>query len=150
MNRRFEGLTYISTATKAISSEKEDLIVENQNIKMNDDKLYRLQQLTYEKAVQNCNKIHPSSAWPVCLSIAATLFLTLLTSDFKSVGCVDADLVKKIAVGLCVLAVILFVVFLCVSFSRKPFSSKVTEERERAITEARNEIISKTSQKQSQ
>ncbi len=72
----------------------------------------------YEEAQKNERTKHVYDFAGVLLSISGTLFLTLLSADFKSIGRLDAEVVSDIAWAICILTFILGVVFLYVKYSR--------------------------------
>lgn len=123
----------------------EDIIVKSQNVKMSDDKLYRIQQKTYEFAEENANKFRLTNCWSVFASIGLTLFLTLITSEFQGIGSLSSNTVKWIAIIICAICLLLaFVLLVKMHNSSDPTHN---EEREIAIEKAKNAIINKASKK---
>ena len=119
-----------------------DIVVENQNVKLSDDKLYIIQLKTYELAEINTKQFRLSNLWPTCLSIAGTLLLTLLTSEFHSVGKLDSEKVTIVAGCLMAIFLVLGIVFLI--HLHNSDNSSHNKERDEAIEKAKTEIIKKT------
>ena len=88
---------------------------------------------TYEHARRDAEKTKLHSFYSVFLSIAGTLFLTLLTSSFNSIGSVKAETISNIACGVCILSALGGFVLLGIHVTDK--TNNHTEERDKAVDE---------------
>lgn len=127
-------------ANNIIQSNQGIVMVERQ-VTLTDEKLSGILLRTYEKAVADVTKWKYYNLYSVLLSVAGTLFFSLLTSEFYAIGPIKADTVKNTVILLTIISAILGFVFLGISVNQKKKSD--TEVRDESI----NEIIIKYSEK---
>ena len=126
-------------ASKIIDSSDPGIVVKETTIHLSDEKLRGVLLRTYEHAQKDMGKFKFHKFYDVFLSIAGTLFLTLLTTEFNQVGALSAVVVTGIAWTICVLCGILGFILMGVRVDEKTKSH--TEERDAAINKVLDEIL---------
>lgn len=120
-------------ASKIIDTSKNPIVVEETPIHLTDEKLRNVLSHTYERAQEDMNIPKLRKHYGSFLSIAGTLFLTLLTSNFKTIGIFSADLVNGIASVLCFLCAVFGFALLGMNVSDRMKQSSM--ERDKAVDE---------------
>ena len=120
-------------ANKIIDSTDPGIVVKESTVHLSDEKLKNVLLRTYERAQQYKDTINFHKFYSVFLSIAGTLFLSLLTSDFNAIGPFSAEFVTGFAWLICVVSAILGFVLMAVHFSCK--SKNDTVSRDAAVNE---------------
>ena len=69
-----------------IDTKDEGIVVKEIPISISDEKLRNSLSCAYEEAQKDMSTFHFYNLYSVFLSIASTLFLSLLTSDFHAIG----------------------------------------------------------------
>ena len=80
-----------------IDTRDEGIVVKERPISLSDEKLRNALSRAYEEAQKDMSKFHFCNLYSVFLSIAGTLFLSLLTSDFHALGSVTAESITFVA-----------------------------------------------------
>lgn len=127
-------------ANKIIDSSDPGLVAKETTIKLSDEKLRGMLSRTYERAQKDTTSPKFYKFYSVFLSIAGTLFLSLLTSSFEPLGNISAEIVTKFAYALCVASAILGFVLMGISVSRK--TKNDTNERDAAVNQIFNQYFS--------
>ena len=120
-------------ASKIIDTSKNPIVVEETPIHLTDEKLRNVLSHTYERAQEDMNIPKLRKHYGSFLSIAGTLFLTLLTSNFKTIGILSAELVNGIAIALCFLFAVFGFILLGMNVSDRMKHSSM--ERDKAVDE---------------
>lgn len=120
-------------AIKIIDSTDPGVVVRESTVHLSDEKLKNVLLRTYERAQQDRDIIKLHRFYSVFLSIAGTLFLSLLTSDFHSIGPFSAGFVTGFAWFVCAGSAIGGFILMAVHFSCK--SKNDTVSRDAAVNE---------------
>ena len=120
-------------ATNIIDKSDPGIVMQETTISLSDEKFKSILLKTYERAQADMNKPSLSKHYSILLSIAGTLFLTLLTSDFGSIGKIEADIVTLCARIIFVICAVGGFILMAITVSKKTKNS--TEERDKAISE---------------
>ncbi len=118
-------------AKNSIISDESGIIVKENSITLSDEKLKGMLSRTYEHAQKDMNKFKFRNYYSVFLSIAGTLFLSLLTADFGSLGKISSTWVTGLAWTLCIGAAVLGFVLMGLHVSEK--TSSDTASRDNAV-----------------
>lgn len=94
------------------------IILTETPISLSDEKLKSMMYRTYESAERKEKEFHIYKLYGIFLSIAGTLFLSLLTSSFKAIGGLSAEAVTHIAVGICGCSGLAGIIFACVAYTK--------------------------------
>lgn len=124
-------------ANSKLSISNPPISIKSTPISLSDDTLKLMMIQSYESAQKNESKLKPSKCAGILLSIAGTLLVSLITSSFKSIGQIPEDVVRRIAIIVCLVCGIGGIALLIIrSVNRLKVS---TEERDKSI----QDIISK-------
>ena len=82
-------------ANKIINSSDPGIVAKETTVHLSDEKLRGIMSRTYERAQKDADTIKFHKFYSVFLSIAGTLFLSLLTSSFNDLGNIKSDTVEK-------------------------------------------------------
>ena len=104
---------------KVIDSTDPGIVIKETTVQLSDEKLKNLLSHIYEISQEKTSAIKFYKFYGVFLSIAGTLFLTLLTSSFKQIGPFGADVVTKIAWCICIASAVLGFILLCFAVNQK-------------------------------
>ena len=124
-----------------IDTKDEGIVVKETLISMSDEKLRNSLSRAYEEAQKDMSKFHFYNLYSVLLSIASTLFLSLLTSDFHAIGSVTAEKVTIGAWLVCIGSGILGAILACYKVSQK--TKNDTNDRDDAVKKVFNQHIQK-------
>lgn len=124
-----------------IDTKDEGIVVKETPISISDEKLRNSLSRAYEEAQKDMSTFHFYNLYSVFLSIASTLFLSLLTSDFHAIGSITAGQVTKGAWGICIGSVFLGVILACYKVSQK--TKNDTSNRDVAVKKVFNQHIQK-------
>lgn len=121
-----------------------DIVSENvvcfvTNIHLTDAKLKNTLSDTYEIARKDARKFKIYRYFGVPLSISATLFTSLLTSDFKSFSFVKGSVLEVIAWVVCAICFLVGIVFALICAACKDNDEK--DERDEAISKVMSNIM---------
>ena len=118
-------------ANNIIKQSNQGIVLEETPVTLSDEKLQSILLHTYEKAVSDTMKWHWYKLYSIFLSIAGTLFLTLLTtSSFNEIGSLESNTVKGFVI---IITAILGFIFLGASVNQKKKND--TETRDASIQE---------------
>lgn len=131
----------MANKAKNIINSNRGLILEETSLTLSDEKLNGILLHTYEKAVANVSKFNFRNLYKELLTFATTLFLSLFTSDFRSIGQFDSELVKKFVISIMIITAITGSVFAILFFYDKTKSD--TEERDKSIEEIIDKYLKK-------
>lgn len=120
-------------ANNIIDKSDPGIVMQETTVSLTDEKLKSILLKTYERAQADMNKPSLSKHYSVFLSIAGTLFLTLLTSDFGSIGKIDADIVTWSARIIFVICAVGGFILMGITVNKKTKSN--TEDRDKAISD---------------
>ena len=124
-----------------IDTKDEGIVVQETPIRISDEKLRNSLSRAYEEAQKDMSTFHFYNLHSVFLSIASTLFLSLLTSDFHAIGSITAETVTIGVWGICIGSVFLGVVLACCKVSRK--TQNDPSNRDEAVKKVFNQHILK-------
>lgn len=124
-----------------IDTKDEGIVVKETPIRISDEKLRNALSRTYEEAQKDMSKFHFYNLYSVFLSIASTLFLSLLTSDFHAIGSVTAEKVTIGAWIVCIGSGLLSAILACYKVSQK--TKNDTSDRDDAVEKVFNQHIQK-------
>lgn len=113
------------------------IVVRETTIHLSDEKLKGALSKTYEQAQKDMNKPKLHKWYSVFLSIAGTLFLTLLTSDFNDIGSIKATTTTTIVWILCSVCAVTGFILMGIHVSDK--TSNNTNERDKAVNTVFNQ-----------
>lgn len=128
-------------ANNIIETSDPGIVVKEIQIKLSDEKFKVALSRTYERAISDAEKPKFRKNYGVFLSVAGTLCLSLLTSNFQDIGEISAWNVTGIAWTVCIICAILGFVLMGMRVFEKEHSS--TKERDCAVDEIFNECVSK-------
>lgn len=124
-----------------IDTKDEGIVVKETPISISDEKLRNSLSRAYEEAQKDMSTFHFYNLYSVFLSIASTLFLSLLTSDFHAIGTITADQVTNGAWGICIGSGFLGGILVCYKVSQK--TKNDTSNRDVAVKKVFNQHIQK-------
>lgn len=124
-----------------IDTKDEGIVVKETPISISDEKLRNSLSRAYEEAQKDMSTFHFYNLYSVFLSIASTLFLSLLTSDFHAIGSITAGQVTKGAWGICIGSGFLGGILACYKVSQK--TKNDTSNRDVAVKKVFNQHIQK-------
>ena len=127
--------------TDIIDTKDPGIVVKETSIRLSDEKFKNALSRTYEKAQSDTSTIKFKKYYGVFLSIAGTLFLSLLTATFESIGKISAEWVTGIAWFICIGSAVLGFVLMGVSVSEKMKTD--TSLRDAAVNEILGEFVPK-------
>ena len=131
----------IVSNTNIIDTKDEGIVVKETPIRISDEKLRNALSRVYEEAQKDMSKFHFYNLYSVFLSIASTLFLSLLTSDFHAIGSVTAETVTIGAWVVCIGSGFLGAILACYKVSQK--TKNDTSNRDDAVEKVFNQHIQK-------
>ena len=117
------------------------IVAKETPVRLSDEKLRNMLSRTYERAQKDMSKTKFHNFYSVFISIAGTLFLSLLTSTFGAVGKISAEIVTTIAWILCIASAVLGFVLMGVAVTIK--TKNDTTDRDKAVDEVFNQYFSK-------
>lgn len=109
------------------------IVAKETPVRISDEKLKNMLSRTYERAQKDMSVVKFRNYYSVFLSIAGTLFLSLLTSTFGAVGNISAECVTKFAWITCIASATLGFVLMGMTVSDK--TKNDTSERDQAVSE---------------
>lgn len=124
-----------------IDTKDEGIVVKETPISISDEKLRNSLSRAYEEAQKDMSEFHFYNLYSVFLSIASTLFLSLLTSDFHAIGSITAEKVTIGAWVICIGAGFLGSILACYKVSEK--TKNDTSNRDNAVKKVFNQHISR-------
>ena len=122
-----------------IDTKDEGIVVKETPISISDEKLRNSLSRAYEEAQKDMSKFHFCNLYSVFLSIAGTLFLSLLTSDFHALGSVTAESITFVAWILFGVFGVLGAILACCKVSQK--TKNDTSDRDNAVDKVFNQHI---------
>ena len=117
-----------------IDTKDEGIVVKEIPISISDEKLRNSLSCAYEEAQKDMSTFHFYNLYSVFLSIASTLFLSLLTSDFHAIGSITAEKVTIGAWVICISSGFLGAILACYKVSQK--TKNDTSNRDVAVYNA--------------
>lgn len=124
-----------------IGTEDEGIVVKETPISISDEKLRNSLSRAYEEAQKDMSKFHFYNLYSVFFSIAGTLFLSLITSDFHAIGSITPEVVTIGAWVVCIGSGILGGILACWKVSQK--TKNDTSDRDAAVNRVFGQHISK-------
>lgn len=124
-----------------IDTKDEGIVVKETPIRISDEKLRNALSRVYEEAQKDMSKFHFYNLYSVFLSIASTLFLSLLTSDFHAIGSATAETVTIFAWIACIGSGFLGAILASCKVSQK--TKNDTSDRDDAVEKVFNQHIQK-------
>lgn len=115
------------------------IVVKETTVHLSDEKLKNALSRTYERAQQDMNSFKFYDHYGVFLSIASTLFISLMTSDFGAIGNIDQKTVTLLVWLICIVSGIVGLVCLAIWFSKKTHNK--TSDRDIAVDQIIKEYI---------
>lgn len=109
------------------------IVAKETPVRLSDEKLKNMLSRTYERAQKDMSVVKFRNYYSIFLSIAGTLFLSLLTSTFGAVGNISAECVTKFVWAICIASAILGFILMGITVSEK--TKDDTSERDRAVSE---------------
>ena len=125
--------------TNIIDTKDEGIVVKETLISISDEKLRNSLSRTYEEAQKDMSKFHFYNLYSVFLSISSTLFLSLLTSNFRAIGSATAEMVTMGALVICIGSGFLGVILACYKVAEK----HDTSDRDDAVEKVFKQHIAK-------
>ena len=129
----------IAMTNNIINQADPGIVVKESVIHLSDEELNNVLLRTYERAQQDAQAVKFHKFYGVFLSIAGTLFLTLLTSDFRNLGSIKAEAVNEIAWIVFSLSAVIGIVLLIVNFRKQAKNNTI--ERDKAVEEILQQYI---------
>ena len=120
-------------ANKIIDSSDPGIVAKETTVHLSDEKMRSIMSRTYERAQKDAETVKFHKFYSVFLSIAGTLFMSLLTSTFNDIGSVKAATVTTWAWIVCIISALLGFVLLGVHVTDK--TKNHTCERDEAVDE---------------
>ena len=124
-----------------IDTKDPGIVVKETSIRLSDEKFKNALSRTYEKAQSDASAIKFRKYFGVFLSIAGTLFLSLLTATFGAVGMISAAWVTGIAWFICIGSAILGFILMGMCVTEKMKTD--TSLRDEAVNEIFEEFVPK-------
>lgn len=124
-----------------IDTKDEGIVVKEIPISISDEKLRNSLSCAYEEAQKDMSTFHFYNLYSVFLSIASTLFLSLLTSDFHAIGYITAEKVTIGAWVICISSGFLGAILACYKVSQK--AKNDTSNRDVAVKKVFTQHIQK-------
>lgn len=124
--------------TNAIDTNGGSIICTGTNIGISDDRLVNILSRTYETARRDATKFSFFGCYNILFSIAGTLLITLLTSEFKSIGSVSAENVTIAVWIIFSICLIGGMIMVSIHFGQK--GAGMIEERDKAVMKEINAI----------
>lgn len=119
--------------SKIINSSDPGIVAKEITVHLSDEKLRGIMSRTYERAQKDAGTIKFHKFYSVFLSIAGTLFLSLLTSSFNDLGPIKSETVTVVAWILCGASSLLGFILMGVHVADK--TKNHTIERDTAVDE---------------
>lgn len=116
-----------------------EVICREIRIQMTNEKLKNTLIDTYELAREDASKKEFEDFWDVFLSTASSLLLALLTSDFKNIGQIPAEMVGFIVWIIFILSILLLIISLWQKLSKQ--NNGFSIERDNVIKKVMEDII---------
>lgn len=124
-----------------IEKSNPGIVAKETPVRLSDEKLRNMLSRTYERAQMNMSATKFRHFYSVFLSVAGTLFLSLLTSTFDAVGKISTETVTIIAWIICIGSAILGFVLMGLTVSEKTKSDTI--DRDKAVDEVFNQYFLK-------
>ena len=124
-----------------IDTKDEGIVVKERPISISDEKLRNSLSRAYEEAQKDMSEFHFYNLYNVLLSIASTLFLSLLTSDFHAIGAITAENITICAWVICIGSGFLGGILACYKVSKK--TKNDTSNRDAAVKKVFDQHISR-------
>ena len=106
-----------------------DIILEEKNVKVSDEKLKSMLSEAYEAAQCKSDEFRFSKLWNVFLSISGTLLLSIFTASFNEIGYLSANEVRNLVFFVCtVFGILGFVLLIC--RSNRTIKNRVSERND--------------------
>ena len=124
-----------------IDTKDEGIVVKETLISISDEKVKNSLSRTYEEAQKDMSKFHFYNLYSVFFSIASTLFLSLLTSNFHAIGSATAETVTIGAWVICIVSAFLGGILACYKVAER--TKNDTSARDDAVEKIFNQHITK-------
>ena len=109
------------------------IVAKERPVSLSDEKLKTMLSRTYECAQKDMNSTKFRNFYSIFLSIAGTLFLSLLTSSFNAFGNVSSETVTLVVSIICVAFAVLGFILLALTVKDKTTTD--TSARDKAVDE---------------
>lgn len=117
------------------------IVAKETPVRLSDEKLRNMLSRTYERAQKDMSTTKLRKYYSVFLSVAGTLFLSLLTSTFGAIGNISAEVVTKFAWAICIISAVLGFILMGMTVSEK--TKNDTSDRDQAVNEVFEQYFSK-------
>ena len=124
-----------------IDTKDEGIVVKETPISISDEKLKNSLSRVYEEAQKDMSKFHFYDLFSVFLSIAGTLFLSLITSNFNAIGSIPSETVTIVVWAICIASGLFGVFLACFKVSKK--TKNDTSDRDNAVKKVFDQHISR-------
>lgn len=118
------------------------IVAKETPVRLSDEKLRNMLSRTYERAQRDMSSWKIYKSYSMLLSVAGTLFLSLMTSTFNEVGSLSTEIVTCIVWIMCILFALFGFILMGISVSVKMRSD--TTERDKAVDEVFEQYFSAT------
>lgn len=115
------------------------IVAKETPVRLSDEKLRNMLSRTYERAQKDMSAVKFRKFYSIFLSVAGTLFLSLLTSTFGSVGKISAGAVTVIVWMVCIGSAVIGFILMGLTVSEK--TKNDTADRDKAVDEVFNQYF---------
>ena len=123
----------------AVITSSDSIVCKETQIKISDEKIKSLLSKVYEIARKDASRFRLYNHYPAFFSVGFTIFLTIISSEFKSIGTVSGDTVHTIAIVLCIICIALCVILAIIKGAKS--NSNTNDERDAAISEVLSKLM---------
>lgn len=127
-----------NTQFQNIVTDSVGIVCLETKVDISDEKLKGLLMRAYESARKDARAFRVSKLYGILLSIAGTLFLTLLTADFKDVLGMESSVITTIAWLICAFCFVVGMIF-CIVNSNKSSEDEI-DGRNKTVQEILSDI----------
>ena len=130
-----------SNNTQIIGVDSENIVCVESKINLSDAKMVNILKDTYEFARKDARKFKIYKHYGIFFSIAFSLLVSLLTSQFLPLGQIAGTTLKIIFGVVCAVCFIIGFTLLIICVNKK--ESNVNQERDNAVKEIMNNLLKK-------
>lgn len=122
-----------------IDSSDPGIVVEEQKVSLSDEKLKRVMATMYEHGLKDGKDFSLSNHYGIFLSIAGTLIVTLLSSEFKAIAGLSVNIITGVMWCICIVSLLIGIGLLVLRGNNTVAS--YSEKREMAVNEVFNKEL---------
>ena len=126
-----------------IDSSNPGIVIKETKVSLSDEKLKAALSNAYERAMKDVHEFKLRNHYSIFLSVAGTLFLSLLTSEFESIGKISAERITTVVWCVVFVAGVWGVILLGMYVSDK--TQQDTNRRDKAVNEIFEKYIGQKS-----